>query len=196
MSDRFVDLLRHGEVQGGARFRGGNDDPLSARGWQEMSLATAQAADWTGLLSSPARRCADFARHLAGLRGLPLRIEARFAERRFGAWEGRAAQQIPADQLTRFWDDPVGYAPPDAETFAAFQARVLEAWHDLSHTAEPSQLFIVHGGVIRLLIAAVLHMPDAASLLIEVPYACRTRLRLPPAPGLPSLMFHRTEAIF
>jgi broad specificity phosphatase PhoE len=191
MSDRFVDLLRHGEAQGGARFRGGHDDPLSGLGWEQMFRATTPTANWTGILCSPSLRCADFGRRLVETHGLPLTIDAALSERRFGAWEGLAAHQIPADQLTRFWDDPVGYTPPDAETFMAFRERVLTAWRNLLSASDSHPLLITHGGVIRVLVAEVLRMPDAASLLFEVPPACLTRLRIPPLPGHPSLMFHR-----
>ncbi|WP_295400616.1 histidine phosphatase family protein [uncultured Thiocystis sp.] len=191
MSDRFLDLLRHGEVQGGARFRGGHDDPLTAHGWDQMSRATANAADWTGILCSPSQRCADFARRLAETHGLPLRMDTAFGERDFGAWEGLAAHQIPADQLTRFWDDPVSYTPPGAETFPAFRERVLNVWNALSSSDDSHVLLITHGGVIRVLVAEVLRMPDEACLLFEVPPASLTRLRIPPPPGRPSLVFHR-----
>jgi len=35
-----IDLLRHGEPEGGVRYRGdGVDDPLSARAWKQMWAA-------------------------------------------------------------------------------------------------------------------------------------------------------------
>ncbi len=192
MTDRFLDLLRHGEVQGGACFRGGSDDPLTGLGWEQMRRATAEAPAWTRIHSSPARRCADFARHLAETCGAPLTLVDAFGERQFGAWEGRAAHQIPAAELAGFWNDPAVFTPPGGEPFADFRARVLRAWSELETTSEAHSLLVTHGGVIRVLIAAVLRMPDEAALLLEVPHACLTRIRLPAAPGRPSLMFHRS----
>ena len=190
MTDRFLLLLRHGEVQGGGRFRGGQDDPLSDTGWAQLRRAAAREPELTRILSSPSRRCAEFARTLAAERGLPLALVEALGERRFGDWEGLAADQIPAAQLTRFWDDPVGYTPPGAEPFMDFRRRVLDAWQTLREGDEPHTLVLTHGGVLRVILAKILGMADCAGLLLEVPYACLTRVRLPAPPGRPSLMAH------
>ncbi len=186
----FVDLLRHGEVAGGACFRGERDDPLTVIGWEQMTQAMAEPV-WSEIISSPSRRCADFARQLAATHGLPLRLLDAVRERGFGAWEGRTTDQIPLDDLMQFWNDPAGFTPPDAELFAVFRDRVLSVWRELCDNPTP-RLLITHGGVIRVLIAEVLQMPDSALLLIEVPFANLTRLRLSEPPGRPSLVFHRS----
>lgn len=74
MQDRFVELLRHGEVQGGARFRGGHDDPLSTEGREPMTRATAGNPGWTGIVCSPSRRCSELAHRLAESFNLPVSI--------------------------------------------------------------------------------------------------------------------------
>lgn len=191
MPDRFVDLLRHGEPEGGQRFRGAWDDPPSALGREQVRLATSRDRDgWTRILSSPARRCAEPARALAGALGLPMEERPWLRERGFGDWEGLSAEQIPAAELAQFWSDPIGHTPPEAEPFPAFHARVIDGWHGLLSEREPHDLLLTHGGVIRVLLAEVLRMSMAALLLIEVPYACRTRLRIPAAPWRPSLVYH------
>jgi len=189
-SESFVDLLRHGEVEGGARFRGERDDPLSALGWEQMQRATSVCPGWAQVVSSPARRCAEFARELAQRQGLTLTLMDGLRERAFGTWEGLTCAEIPLVELQRFWSDPVGYTPPGAEPFSAFRARVLEAWRGLLDGRAPQTLLITHGGVIRVLVAEVLGMTDAGLLLLEVPYACRTRVRIHPPPGRPSLVAH------
>ena len=60
MNETHVDLLRHGEVEGGERYRGSTDDALSARGWEQMRAAVGDACAWTGIVSSPLKRCAEF----------------------------------------------------------------------------------------------------------------------------------------
>ena len=190
MAERLLDLLRHGEVQGGARFRGDQDDPLSPLGGEQMRRATADRPGWTRIISSPSRRCVEPARGLASDLGLPIEERAVFRERGFGAWEGLAADEIPDDLLSRFWADPVGYTPPGAEPFAEFRIRVLDGWQDLLREPDSQDLLVTHGGVIRVLVAEVLRMPADAFLLIEVPFACRTRLRIPAPPWRPSLVFH------
>lgn len=190
-SERFVDLLRHGEVEGGVRFRGGRDDPLTASGWEQMARATAGNHGWTEILSSPSQRCAGFARRLADARGLPLRLVDNLRERRFGDWEGVSPDEISPEDLARFWENPASFTPPGAEPFGAFRQRVLRAWEDLLASGCQHPLIVTHGGVIRVLIAETLRMPDEALLLIEVPFASLTRLRIHEPPGRPSLAFHR-----
>ena len=41
-----VDLLRHGEPEGGKKFRGAVDDPLSPQGWAQMRTAVGDGRDW------------------------------------------------------------------------------------------------------------------------------------------------------
>lgn len=190
MSDRFVDLLRHGEVEGGPCFRGRRDDPLSTRGLEQLREATALDPGWTALISSPARRCVDFARVLASRLGIEPQILPELAERDFGDWEGLIAAQIPAPSLSRFWDDPTGFTPPGGEPHAAFRERVLGGWRRIDAQSTPHALVLTHGGVVRLLLAELLGLPARALLQIEVAPASLSRLRLPAPPGRPSLMRH------
>jgi alpha-ribazole phosphatase len=197
MMDRFVDLLRHGEPEGGGRFRGGSEDPLSPAGLAQMQAAVAVSGDgappWDLVVTSPTRRCAAFAEALSLGRGLPLEVWRDLGERCWGDWEGRAADQIPSADHSRFWADPVGYTPHGAEPFAAFRERGLRAWDALLAHPARHPLVVTHGGVLRVVLGAVLDMPPAALILIEVPYACITRLRLPEG-GRPSLMVHGPAA--
>lgn len=201
-NDRLVDLLRHGAVVGGERFRGAADDRLSARGLAQMRAAVAGLKGWPGgrslpydaLFSSPARRCAEPARELAARHGLPLALLPELSERRFGAWENRRAGDLPNAELKRFWDDPAGFTPPGAEPFEALRERVLRGWDRILEHRTDFPLVVTHGGVIRVILGQILDLSAAAMIRIEVPPACRTRLRVPLGEGRPSLMFHgRTE---
>jgi broad specificity phosphatase PhoE len=49
---------------------------------------------------------------------------------------------------------------------------------------------LTHGGVIRVILGEILGLPDDRLILIEVPPACRTRVRLPREGGKPSLIAH------
>lgn len=194
MTGRQVDLLRHGEVQGGPCFRGQRDDPLADLGWQQMQGAlrdlAEQGARWDGVVSSPAVRCQAFAARFATERHLPLRIDPALSERAFGAWEGRRASDIPLADLSAFWADPQAFTPQDAERFTAFRHRVATAWNALVTTSPGHLLLITHGGVIRVILGEVLGLADNALLLLEVPPACVTRLRLADGDGRPSLVGH------
>jgi len=194
-ADRFLTLLRHGEVIGGGRFRGTHDDPLAPRGQAQLAAAIAAETvagrgDWDAILCSPARRCAAFAADLAAAHHRPLRCLPALRERGFGAWEGQRAEQLPTADLARFWADPLGFDPPGAEPFANFRARVSAGWQALLADPPRHALLLTHGGVVRVILGEVLGLSAAALLLIEVPPACCTRLRLPSGSGRPSLIAH------
>lgn len=154
-----VGLLRHGEVEGGSRFRGHTDDPLTATGLAQMHAAIADSGNWEQVVSSPLARCAAFAEEYARRYSTPLSFDARLVEMHFGDWEGRTAAELmttDADALTRFWNDPLHNTPPGGEPLAQFQVRVLDAWNDIV-TEYPAQrvLIVTHGGVIRVLLCQV-----------------------------------------
>jgi broad specificity phosphatase PhoE len=123
-------------------------------------------------------------------RGLAVHEVPAFRERGFGAWEGRRAEEIPIEDLSRFWADPVGFDPPDSEPFAAFRERVLAGWNEILAGDARHSLIITHGGVVRVILGDILGLADQALLLIEVPPACHTRLRIPGGDWRPSLMRH------
>lgn len=196
---RLVDLLRHGEVEGGPRFRGACDDPLSAAGWAQLeakaeAMIGAGPTPWDRVLSSPAQRCLAFAQALGNRLGLEVESVDALRERDFGAWEGLRADEIPAEALARFWCDPSGFDPPAAEPFWAFRARIADAWRGLVDGAGHHTLVLTHGGVIRVILAEVLGLADERLILLEVPPASGTRVRLPALASLglakPSLVAH------
>lgn len=179
----LVDLLRHGEVAGRECFRGSTDEPLSSNGWQQMQRAVALNAPWQRLLSSPLRRCAEFAEQLANDSDIPLSINPELREIHFGDWEGQSAEEIFAKNpriLTGFFEDPINNMPPGAEPLEAFSARVLAAWQEiiLSHRADRHLLLVSHGGPIRMIIAHILGIPYNRLLNLEVPLASISRIRV------------------
>jgi alpha-ribazole phosphatase len=148
-----IDLLRHGDT-GQCSYRGQLDDSLSALGWTQLRAAIF-GRTWDWVVSSPLRRCADFARDLAAARRVPVCVDPRLAEYHFGAWQGVPIATLAAEQgdaLARFWADPVNCPPPGAEPFAAFRERLCAALNDVAVKAETRHVLVVtHGGVIRLL---------------------------------------------
>jgi broad specificity phosphatase PhoE len=183
-----IDLLRHGETVGGNRYRGSIDDALTPPGWAAMRAALGEERGWNRIVSSPLRRCADFARDLAQRHGLPLDIDARLREIHFGDWEGKTASDLLAadpEAVTRFWNDPVNHPPPGAENLLAFQTRVLHAWHEIAAQHAGERLLIVtHGGPIRIILGQVNGLSVLESLRLEVPHAHLSRLESANAPSL------------
>lgn len=198
-----IDLLRHGECEGGHVYRGSLDVPLNDQGWLQLRQQTRQSPGWQQIVSSPLRRCADFAGELAQSHALPVEQMDAFREVHFGDWEGRAIADVWREQgnhVRRFFADPVNAAPPNGEAMADFEQRVLAGWHAmLSRYRGQHILLVAHGGTIRILLAAALAMPLHRIAGLEVPYACASRLRIyhgdpshpaEPLPDFATLVFH------
>lgn len=176
----YIDLLRHGEVEGGVCFRGSTDDSLTAAGWAQMWTAVGTEVHWDRIVSSPLARCADFARALARKRSIPLEIHEDLRELHFGAWEGRSVAELMADQpeaLTRFWQDPLSHPPPNAEPLTQLQSRILTVGNAvLARYPREHTLLITHGGPIRILLCHALGKPLDRLLEIDAAHAALYRL--------------------
>lgn len=192
-----IDLLRHGEPEGGRRYRGRTDDPLSPRGWAQMRAAAVAHGPWARVVTSPLRRCRAFAEALAAEAGVPCRVDARLEELGYGAWEGlthaEVAERFP-EQLAAFRTDPLRNRPPGAEPLRDFLARVRSAWNEvLAEGGEAGRVLVVtHAGVIRAVMGLALELPPAAMFRVMAGYAAITRFRLDPARG-PCLLRHGLE---
>jgi alpha-ribazole phosphatase/probable phosphoglycerate mutase len=177
-----VDLLRHGEPEGGPKYRGSLDDPLSERGWTQLHAAVGLHPPWQGIVSSPLRRCAEFANVLAEQHGLSVQLEDGLREMSFGDWEGRTAADVMATDpqaLGRFWQDPVGHPPPGGESLLAWAQRVTTAWQSLvAHYTGQHILVLGHGGMMRVVLCHLLEVPLKHIWRFEIPYATFSRIRI------------------
>ena len=196
MSDfTIVDLLRHGEPEGGQMFRGAVDDPLSPVGWEQMRAAVGDYRDWEAIISSPLIRCAAFARELAERLDRPLDIVDGFGEISFGVWEGRSVAEVHATDplaLARFWREPVAHPIPGGEPVETFDRRVGRAWDELMRRHQGRHVLLVaHGGTIRMVLRRLLDMPVRRIWRIEVPFAALSRIRQHrDSEADPHLVFH------
>ncbi len=179
MNATRIHLLRHGEVAGGPRLRGHQDDPLTDLGWRQMRAAVA-SIQCDRVLASPLRRCAEFAREYAERSGVPLRLDERLQEVHFGDWEGRRYAELMEEDpiaVSRFFADPFQYPPPGGESLQAFCDRVLAAFADLcGGEFGESPLVVTHGGVIRVLLWHLRNWPPQRLLEINVPLASLYKL--------------------
>ncbi|MCB1845112.1 MAG: histidine phosphatase family protein, partial [Halioglobus sp.] len=119
-----IDLLRHGECQGGEIYRGTTDVLLTDRGWQQMEsslhvdIAHAETP-WDRIISSPLQRCRRFAEAKGQALSIPVDCHEGFREMDFGEWEGRPIEEVhrdDAEAVTRFYQDPATVAPPGGES--------------------------------------------------------------------------------
>lgn len=191
-----IDMIRHGEPLGGKKYRGQIDDPLSEKGWRQMREAVADHCPWELIVTSPLSRCQAFAEELAQRHGVPLQVEPRLKEIGFGAWEGKTATELLAEDdrlLANFWSDPLNHTPPGAEPLAAFRDRIVAAWNDLLQQHAGKHLLIVgHAGQMRMVVRHVLDMPLDRLFRIQVDNASLTRIQVDGSgdEAWPRLIFH------
>lgn len=177
-----ADLLRHGELVGGVKYRGRTDDPLTEEGRAAMD------AVWRKLLgqidcivTSPLSRCKIPAAAWAEEARLPLCVDERIVELDYGAWEGLTPKEIEArfpGKLSKWRQNPEDVAIPDAEGIHALKARVEEAWKDWQKRFDDMHILVVgHSGSLRMLIAIAMEAPIRSMRRMVMPYACWSRLR-------------------
>ena len=180
-------LLRHGLTITPGTFCGSTDAMLSEEGSRQMWRAV-ENRSWDRIVSSPARRCSEFALALARRLTVPHVIDGRLREMHFGAWEGRSAVELmqnAPDAIRAFWQDPARHPPPGAEALDAVRQRVLAAWLELT-AGDTGQrcLIVTHGGPMRLL-RSTFDTRAAANLLdIDVPHAALWDTALWPLCGI------------
>jgi len=176
-----VDLLRHGALAGGIKYRGHTDDPLTGQGRADMDMVWQKlAAEVDLIITSPLSRCADPATDWAAQSGIPCIIEPRVAEMHYGAWEGKTGETISAEfpgMLEQWRQDPTGMRVPGGESAEELHQR-LQTWlMEISTGYQNKKLLVVsHSGTLRMLIALALGAPIASTRHIDMPYACWSRL--------------------
>lgn len=172
-------LLRHGEPSRTGRFLGRTDLPLSAHGLRR-SLARLQGLTVSRVISSGLRRTDSVAAAFARTNGIPHDVDPRWRELDFGQWDGKAADELPEDELRRFWEDPDRFPPPGGESHGALLDRVGRAVAEL---APVPTLVVAHGGSIR---AALFHLCGFDRMqcwAIHLGYATRVDLMRTPGDG-------------
>ena len=170
-----VDFIRHGEVAGGSYYRGRTDDSLTKRGWQQMNAAVADQS-WDQIITSPLHRCLDFAQQINSKHGIPISTDSNWQEIYFGDWEGKTAEQINADTLIRFYQDPVNNTPENGESFTGFLSRIEQSWESLIKTHSGKHILVItHAGVIRSLFSLLLGLPVENIFNLQVDHASLTR---------------------
>jgi broad specificity phosphatase PhoE len=197
-----IDLLRHGELQTSGLFCADENEPLSDKGMQQLTTAT-QSGQWDVVISSPSRRCREFAETLSP-RQADLIIDEDFQEMDFGRWVGVPYAQVwqkEPEQLQALWGSPETFIAPDGESMQHFIERVQAGWQSLlDDYAKPTShkkcsiLLITHAGVIRNILAQTLKIPHSSTLSFDIGYARFTRLHYYPD-GVYSLREHGARMV-
>ncbi|WP_299491311.1 histidine phosphatase family protein [uncultured Shewanella sp.] len=166
-------LLRHGECEGGNILRGRVDVPLSMNGWQQMHTAVLKLPNVPDVVvSSPLRRCAEFAHQLQLKIGVDVHINDGLQEMDFGDWDGQTFNDLYAkaeSALERYWQNPWSETPPNGESMLMFEHRIDRVWRQLSHDFMGKAVLVVaHGGVIRHIMSRVLGVKRCAGIYSQL----------------------------
>lgn len=192
MNTTHFTLLRHGLPDLADHLLGRTDPALTRLGWQQMRSSTATLT-WDIILSSPLRRCRDFAATLAAQNGQDLIIDPDWQELNFGDWDGELISRLyranPKDSakdsadlsapLTenalnyfQYWQQPFRHTPPNGESSAQLLERVTSRIEQLSSQYAGKHLLIVtHSGVMRIVLAWLLSSREQGN-----PHLSRVRL--------------------
>ncbi len=175
----MIYLLRHGETLWNreGRNQGQLDSPLTRNGIAQVEAMGRRLLDEIGdprpwaIVASPLGRAWQSAAIVAEILGLDPRAiahDARLAEIRFGAWEGRTYDEIDADQpgiLAQREAELWRFRPPGGESYADLSDRVAP-W--LSSIPKWAKLIVVcHGGTGRVLRGLFAKLPPETAATLK-----------------------------
>ena len=190
-------LVRHGvtALTETGRYSGGDTagPPLSDLGRVQAGRAAALVrrvgADvWPDLpapgavVASPMARAQETGTALATALGVPVRTDERFAECRFGDWDGLTVAEIEAGwpgQLLA-WATTADVRPPGGESLRDVGARVARGLRDLAGHQGETVALAVHTVVIRAAVGLVARMAPGHWSAVRIPPASLTIVRLWP----------------
>ncbi len=113
------------------------------------------------IFASPSARSQRVVRALAERTRAPIEVETDLRPRFLGAWRSARAEQLGAQWGSSLADRRTG-APPDAETIAATEARVLAVLDRIAGRFSQREVIVVlHADGIRAALARALQAPDA-----------------------------------
>ncbi|MDQ6965042.1 MAG: histidine phosphatase family protein [Mariprofundales bacterium] len=191
-----IDLLRHGELEGGNRYRGRCDDQLTAEGRHAIDRVWHKIGDQVDrVICSPLQRCRLPAAEWAEASNSPLQVDQRLQELHYGAWEGKTMAEIALthhDLLKQWRCDPTGMTPPEGESMERFEQRLREFWQQLINSSDNMRVLLLgHSGVNRTLLAIALQTTLASSRRLVMPYACWSQIQY--INGSAQLAFHNRQ---
>jgi alpha-ribazole phosphatase/probable phosphoglycerate mutase len=162
------------------RFCGHSDPELNATGQAQLArlaqvLSTERIEE---IYSSDLRRAQSTAQAIGGGRNISLTLSPALREIHFGNWEGLTWAEIehmdPA--YARMWVDGYPHVPaPAGETFARFEARVLDEVSQLIDCDAEAIAVVTHAGVLRLVLQHLHGCSDQEAWQQTQAYCCVVR---------------------
>lgn len=160
-------LVRHGRTlwNTSGKFQGQSDIELSEEGiLQAEKLAENFPVNHIDkVYSSNLNRAYTTGKLIAEKFNVPITIDKRLCEISFGDWEGLTYEEIHKKwpiEIDTMFDNPDAITMPNGESFKEVQQRGVEALLEIVKN-HPNETIVItaHGGILRTLLAYVLHMP-------------------------------------
>jgi broad specificity phosphatase PhoE len=203
MISTTVYLARHGQSAWNHRkmISGQLDPALSPEGLlQAEALAVAMGdIPLAAIYCSTLVRSRDTARIVAAGRDIPVRERADLAELNWGAMQGRFRDHRDPE-AEALWKarktDPLGFAPPGGETFAALMSRVKVALSDIIAAHGGDNVLIVgHRNTNRALLSELMRW--TAEEVIRLPVSQHTcyRIETGSSPSMSQIRFVPQSAL-
>jgi alpha-ribazole phosphatase len=123
--------------------------------------------DMYAVFSSPSTRCTQLATHISKNHS----IDERLYEVNFGQWEGKTWDTVDQKVLNSWMRDYVNVCPPEGESMAHMQGRVMSFWKELLQLSPDKAAVVTHGGVIRIILAAIQNVPLKSAFEIQVGFS-------------------------
>jgi probable phosphoglycerate mutase len=182
-------LLRHARTgyNDEGRLQGSLDVPLSEDGIaQAAEVAKRVVAEYGTkftVASSPLQRATGTADAVAALAGTATRVDARFAQRAYGVWEGHTWDEVreswPREyERRREGLDPAILGWGQSEDVAdRVAAGLRDAAADAARTGAKTVVIVSHGSAIMLGVARLLGLPLTPSRLGHLPHGAWNEIR-------------------
>lgn len=180
-------LVRHGETEWNAmlRFQGQTDVPLSDRGRQQAELLGKRLSceRFHRFYASDLQRAYETAKIISEYHGLAIETFPELRELHFGAWEGLTNKEIKntyADELKRWWENPLSTRIPGGETLGEMVERSVAAIKKIVDRHHGENVVVVsHGGAIRSIVGSVLEMDLNKYWRLRLDNACLNIIDFP-----------------
>jgi len=164
MTPALLLLARHGETDWNRehRIQGHSDVPLNEAGRQQAARLAGRmkAFEIHALHASDLARAAETARIVGDAISIAPVLSRHWREIGLGELEGKNGTHHEFGELVSSASRQADPIVPGAETFAAFEARILEGYARIAREhAGRNVLVVSHGGTLKALIAHLVGLP-------------------------------------
>ena len=167
-------IVRHGRTVANAEglLQGRVDNPLDAEGLRQAKQIRIALGPIDVVVSSPLQRALQTAKPL----GLPCRVDERWIELDYGAWDEKPIGEITKEEWIRWRSDPT-FTPPGGESLEELDRRVAQGCEALLLEAEESNVAVfTHVSPIKSAVAWALGTKEQISWNLSVGQAQITRI--------------------